>query len=297
MKKLFLIILILVGLNMGYCKKIIAADQYYTNDGISEPEDVNSKVENIIGTDATAEPTPGKLDIDLKNVEPISEDPNDFIMKTDDTSGTEPTPGKLDIDLKNVEPISEDPNDFIMKTDDTSGTEPTPGKLDIDLKNVEPISEDPNDFIMKTDDTSGTEPTPGKLDIDLKNVEPISEDPNDFKMKKDDGVVLPSKLDTKLPVKEEPKAGINNDLTIHKLEDSHDKYKTVMNNKGNYEQNGDMKQSQNQDMKKDSGTKTLPNTGVKDESIYNYLVSIILTGVSILFIFNKEIFGYIAKLK
>ncbi|WP_323707025.1 hypothetical protein P3U62_11305 [Mammaliicoccus vitulinus] len=263
MKKLFLIILILVGLNMGYCKKIIAADQYYTNDGISEPEDVNSKVENIIGTDATAEPTPGKLDIDLKN----------------------------------VEPISEDPNDFIMKTDDTSGTEPTPGKLDIDLKNVEPISEDPNDFIMKTDDTSGTEPTPGKLDIDLKNVEPISEDPNDFKMKKDDGVVLPSKLDTKLPVKEEPKAGINNDLTIHKLEDNHDKYKTVMNNKGNYEQNVDMKQSQIQDMKKDSVTKTLPNTGVKEESIYNYLVSIILTGVSIIFIFNKEILGYITKLK
>lgn len=229
MKKLFLIILILVGLNMGYCKKIIAADQYYTNDGISEPEDVNSKVENIIGTDATAEPTPGKLDIDLKN--------------------------------------------------------------------VEPISEDPNDFIMKTDDTSGTEPTPGKLDIDLKNVEPISEDPNDFKMKKDDGVVLPSKLDTKLPVKEEPKAGINNDLTIHKLEDNHDKYKTVMNNKGNYEQNVDMKQSQIQDMKKDSVTKTLPNTGVKEESIYNYLVSIILTGVSIIFIFNKEILGYITKLK
>ncbi|RIN22945.1 hypothetical protein [Mammaliicoccus vitulinus] len=229
MKKLFLIILILVGLNMGYCKKIIAADQYYTNDGISEPEDVNSKVENIIGTDATAEPTPGKLDIDLKN--------------------------------------------------------------------VEPISEDPNDFIMKKDDTSGTEPTPGKLDIDLKNVEPISEDPNDFKMKKDDGVVLPSKPDTKLPVKEEPKAGINNDLTIHKLEDNHDKYKTVMNNKGNYEQNVDMKQSQIQDMKKDSVTKTLPNTGVKDESIYNYLVSIILTGVSIIFIFNKEILGYITKLK
>lgn len=195
MKKLFLIILILVGLNMGYCKKIIAADQYYTNDGISEPEDVNSKVENIIGTDATAEPTPGKLD------------------------------------------------------------------------------------------------------IDLKNVEPISEDPNDFKMKKDDGVVLPSKPDTKLPVKEEPKAGINNDLTIHKLEDNHDKYKTVMNNKGNYEQNVDMKQSQIQDMKKDSVTKTLPNTGVKDESIYNYLVSIILTGVSIIFIFNKEILGYITKLK
>lgn len=214
---------------MGYCKKIIAADQYYTDDGISELEDVNSKVKNIIGTDATAEPTPGKLDIDLKN--------------------------------------------------------------------VEPISEDPNDFIMKKDDTSGTEPTPGKLDIDLKNVEPISEDPNDFKMKKDDGVVLPSKPDTKLPVKEEPKAVINNDLTIHKLEDNHDKYKTVMNNKGNYEQNVDMKQSQIQDMKKDSVTKTLPNTGVKDESIYNYLVSIILTGVSIIFIFNKEIFGYIAKLK